>query len=137
MIWLNLTKDLHNFINFFLVAFGGTRHTSRVELKVHVYSRVLCPGNVCASREQTRAVMLLEMCLVDVAFGGSTCLLIFDQGETAQNILEIPTVLEQVICSGDGACGIQSGTTGFYVHRPDNPPSQIRGADSESPTRNL
>ena len=78
--------------------------------------------------------MLLETCLVDVAVGGSTCLPVFDPGERAQNTMEIPTVLERVICPGDGACGIQSGTTGLYVHRPHNPPSQIRGADSEPNT---
>ena len=52
-------------------------------------------------------------------------------GETAQNIVKIPTVLEQVICSGDGACGIQSGATGVYVHRPCNLPSEIRCTDRQ------
>jgi len=33
--------------------------------------------------------------------------------------------------SGDGTCGIQSDTNGVYVYGPDNPSSQIRGADGE------
>ena len=53
-------------------------------------------------------------------------------GETAQSIVEIRTVLEQVFCSGDGTCGIQLSATGGYGHRPSHPLSQIRGTDSES-----
>uniref|UniRef100_A0A7S1ATH4 Uncharacterized protein n=1 Tax=Noctiluca scintillans TaxID=2966 RepID=A0A7S1ATH4_NOCSC len=33
--------------------------------------------------------------------------------------------------SGDGTCGIQSGTNGVYVYGPYNPSSQIRGSDGE------
>ena len=69
---------------------------------------------------------------VDVGVQSSTGLPILVAGESAQNIVEIPTVLEHVICSGDGACGIQSGATGEYVHRPGNLLCQIRGTDSES-----
>ena len=49
-------------------------------------------------------------------------------GESAQNIVEIPTVPEHVICSGDGGCGIQSGASGMCVHTA----SHIRSSDSES-----
>ena len=52
---------------------------------------------------------------------------ILDPGESAQDIVDIPTVLEHVICSGDGACGIQSSVSGVYVHRPS-----IRSTDSEA-----
>ena len=76
--------------------------------------------------------MEFETYPVDVAVRSSTRLPILVPGETAQNIVEIPTALQQVICSGDGTCGIQSSATGGYVHRPRNPLSQIRGTDSES-----
>ena len=33
--------------------------------------------------------------------------------------------------SGDATCGIQLDTNGVYVHGPNNPSSQIRGADGE------
>ena len=38
-------------------------------------------------------------------------------GESAQNIAEVPTVPWQVICSGDGTCGIESSVAAEYVHR--------------------
>ena len=88
------------------------------------------------SREQTRkvlrSVMPVETYPVDVDVQSSTGLPILDPGEKAQNNVEIPTVPEHVICSGDGACGIQSGATGAYVHRRCNILSQIRGTDCES-----
>ena len=71
-----------------------------------------------------------ETYLVDGAVGSSICLPMLFPGETAQIIVEIQTVLEQVICSGDGTFGIQSDAAGCYVHRSRKPP-QIRGADSE------
>ena len=56
-------------------------------------------------REQTRtgsrAVMQLGTCPVDVAVRSSTRLPVLVPGETAQTIVEIPAVPEQVICSGD------------------------------------
>ena len=72
------------------------------------------------------------MYLIDVDVQSSTGLPILVAGESAQNIVEIPTVPEHVICSGDGACGIQSGATGEYVHRPGNLLCQIRSTDCES-----
>ena len=62
--------------------------------------------------------MQFEAYPVDVAVRSSTRLPIWVSGETAQNVVEIPTVLQQVICSGDGTCGIQSSATGGYVRRP-------------------
>ena len=79
-----------------------------------------------------RSVMPVETYPVDVDVQSSTGLPILVAGESAQNIVEIPTVLEHVICSGDGACGIQSGATGAYVHRPGNILSHIRGTDCEA-----
>ena len=76
--------------------------------------------------------MPVETYPVDVDVQSSTGLPILDPGEKVQNIVEIPTVPEHVICSGDGACGIQSGATGEYVHRPGNLLCQIRGTDCES-----
>ena len=64
--------------------------------------------------------MQFEPYPVDVAVRSSTRLPIVVSGETAQNVAEIPTVLQQVICSGAGTCGIQSSATGGYVHRPCN-----------------
>ena len=72
------------------------------------------------------------MYLVEVDVQISKGVPILVAGESAQNIVEIPTVPEHVICSGDGACGIQSGATGAYVHRPGNLLSQIRGTDCEA-----
>ena len=72
------------------------------------------------------------MYLVDADVPSSTVLPILVAVETAQDIVDIPTVLEHVICSGDGACGIQSGATGEYVHRPGNLLYQIRSTDCEA-----
>ena len=76
--------------------------------------------------------MPVETYPVDVDVQSSTGLPILDPGEKAQNNVEIPTVPVRVTCSGDGACGIQSGATGEYVHRPGNLLCQIRGTDCES-----
>ena len=99
--------------------------------------RSFCALEFCfVSREQTRkvlrSVMQLEEYPVDVGVRSSTRLPILVAVETARKIVEIPSVLEHVISSGDGACGIQSGATGAYVHRPGNILSQIRGTDCES-----
>ena len=73
--------------------------------------------------------MQFEAYPVDVAVRSSTRLPILVPGETAQKVVEIPTVLQQVICSGDETCGIQSSATGGYVHRPCNPLSLSNSRD--------
>ena len=59
----------------FCCCVGGTHHTSRVELRVHVYRGVLCSGILFESRERTRTVLrsvtLPETHPVDVAVGRS------------------------------------------------------------------
>ena len=122
---------------------GLERHARDDEV-LHVLRRdlctccceVFCSGIVFVSREQTRivlrSVMPVETYPVDVEMQSSTGLPILDPGEKVQNIVEIPTVPEHVICSGNGACGIQSGATGAYVHRPGNLLCQIRSTDCES-----
>ena len=68
---------------FFSCCVGGTHHTTRVDLRVHVYRGVFVLRNlVLESREQTRtvflrSVMLLETDLVDVAVGNSMRLPVF------------------------------------------------------------
>ena len=76
--------------------------------------------------------MRLETYLVGVTVRSSTRLPMSVPDETTQNIVEVVTVLEQVICSGHGTCGVQSGATGVYAHRSCNLPSQIRGTDIAS-----
>ena len=69
---------------------------------------------------------------VEVAVRSSTRLTLLVPSETAQHIVGIPTLLEQVICSCDGTRRNQSSAAGVYVHRSRNPLSQIRSTNSES-----
>ena len=117
---------------FIFCCVGDTHRTSRVEPKVQVCSGVLCAGIVARVLRADVEIFeirnaVLETYPVDVDVQSSTGLPILVASEKAQNIVEIPTVLEHVICSGDGACGIQSGASGVYVHRPS-----IRSTNSEA-----
>ena len=99
------------FFLFELVA----HHTSCVAICPHVVA-MLCSGVLLVSCEQTRTVlrsaMQLETCPVDVAVQSSTRVPVLVPEETAQNIVEITTAPEQLICSGDGTCRIQSSIAG-------------------------
>ena len=81
--------------------------------------------------------MQLGTCPVDVAVQSSTRLPVLVPGEAAENVVEISTVPEQVICSGDKACGIQSSVAGESVHRPCNHLSLTFKEQTASPSQNL